>query len=194
MHFFHFVGGVLLLLLTPGPTNTLMMLAGYSSGWRTSVGLIAAELGGYLAIIISIGLVAATVFVAYPQASLWMKGLAAAWVLFLSWRLWRSSHSAKEPEEAIGPRTVFMTTLLNPKAPIIALVLLPQGSAHEVLPWLLGFALLVVLAANLWLAVGSLVANGSGKLLTPPAMRKCSAAGLLGFAVLLAGSSVHATG
>lgn len=46
MHILSFTAALLLLLLTPGPTNTLMMLAGYERGWRSSLRLIGAELTG----------------------------------------------------------------------------------------------------------------------------------------------------
>ncbi len=39
---------LLVLLLTPGPTNTLMALAGAERGWTRALRLIPAELAGYL--------------------------------------------------------------------------------------------------------------------------------------------------
>jgi threonine/homoserine/homoserine lactone efflux protein len=192
MQIFQFIGAVLLLLLTPGPTNTLIMLAGYAKGWRASAWLSGVELFGYLAVIIPVTLIAAPVAAAFPDAMLWMKILAVAWVLSLSWRLWRSAGPAAHAGDGGVARQVFITTVLNPKAPIIALAIMPQLPFLEVLPWLAVFSVSVLLAANLWLVAGSLVAKGGGALLSPRTVRKMAATGLLCFAAILAGSAVHA--
>lgn len=192
MHVVQFVGAVLLLLLTPGPTNTLMMLAGYLGGWRSSTRLIAAEVAGYLVVILPITLLAAPLVAAFPDAFRWMKVIAVAWVLFLSWRLWRSSAASGNARQEVAAWRVFATTVLNPKAPIIAIAVMPQLSLPDVIPWIAGFSGLVVLAANMWLAAGAFVARGSGRLLAPRTVQKLAASGLLCFAAILAGSSVHA--
>ncbi len=192
MHLLSFSAAVLLLLLTPGPTNTLMMLAGYGRGWRGSLVLIAAELAGYLLVIVPVLLVAAPVSVLYPSALLWARGVAAVWVLFLSWRLWHASNHPPAPGSEVDGLRVLLTTALNPKAPIIALVIMPQGPLVELLPWIMVFSGFVVLVANLWLMAGALVAGGGGPLLGPGIVRKSAATGLFGFGLLLVSSSVHA--
>ncbi|MCB5203230.1 threonine transporter RhtB [Neorhizobium sp. T786] len=192
MHVLPFIAGILLLLLTPGPTNTLMMLAGYARGWKSSLTLVVAELGGYLTVIIPVCLVAAPFFTAYPVALLWARGAAVVWILFLSWRLWRSAGEDKPAGGEVDARRVYVTTVLNPKAPIIALAIMPQGAFLEILPWLGLFSGLVLFAANSWIVGGALVARGAGSMLSPQTVKKVAATGLLGFAVLLAGSSVHA--
>ncbi|CAD7030021.1 threonine transporter RhtB [Pseudorhizobium endolithicum] len=192
MHVLSFSAAVLLLLLTPGPTNTLMMLAGYGRGWRGALTLIAAELAGYLLVIVPVLLVAAPALALYPSALVWARGVAAVWVLFLSWRLWYAANRPPAPGGDLDGLRVFLTTALNPKAPIIALVIMPQIPFVELLPWLVLFSGFVVLAANLWLIAGAQAARGAGRRLGPGIVRRLAAAGLFGFALLLASSSVHA--
>ncbi len=54
MTLLQFILAILLLLCTPGPTNTLMALGGYSRGWARALPLIGGELGGYLTVIVPV--------------------------------------------------------------------------------------------------------------------------------------------
>ena len=81
-----FTLAILLLLCTPGPTNTLMALGGYARGWLRGLPLIAGELGGYLLVIVPVATLAAPFFDAYPQALVWAKLAAGVWVLYLGYR------------------------------------------------------------------------------------------------------------
>jgi threonine/homoserine/homoserine lactone efflux protein len=186
-----FVLAILLLLCTPGPTNTLMALGGYARGWLRALPLIAGELGGYLSVIVPVATLAAPVFQAYPQASLATKAAAVVWVLHLSVRLWISARKPAEEAEEISVRQVFVTTILNPKALIIALVIMPRGDLVTLLPWLILFAGLVLLAANGWILFGRLMRGTGGFALKPVVIRRVAAACLLLFAMILAGSSLQ---
>jgi threonine/homoserine/homoserine lactone efflux protein len=184
MTLLQFTFAILLLLCTPGPTNTLMALAGFSRGWAGALPLIAGELGGYLTVIIPVATVAAPFFAAYPQASLIAKAAAVIWVLWLSYGLWNSERKSGSGAE-ISLRQVFFTTLLNPKALIIALVIMPHGAPLELLPWLGLFAGLVMLAANGWILFGSMLGQTEGFEIKPVLMRRVAAACLLVFAMIL---------
>jgi threonine/homoserine/homoserine lactone efflux protein len=186
-----FVLAVLLLLCTPGPTNTLMALGGYSRGWFRALPLIGGELGGYLLVIVPVATLAAPFFDAYPQASLAAKGAAVAWVLFLSVRLWTSARKPLDEAQDISVRQVFITTVLNPKALIIALVIMPHGAPVALLPWLILFAGLVFFAANGWILFGQLMRGAGGFAIRPVVIRRAAAACLLLFAVILASSSLQ---
>ncbi len=185
-----FVSAVLLLLATPGPTNTLMALGGYERGWKKALPLIAGELGGYLAVIAPAATLAVPFFGAYPQASLWAKLGAGAWVLYLSYRLWTSKHSQHGTAE-VSFRQVFVTTTLNPKALIIALVIMPHGAPLVLLPWLLLLAMLVVIAANGWILVGNLMRQTALVEIKPVLVQRVAAGCLMLFAVVLASSSIQ---
>ncbi len=186
-----FVFAILVLLCTPGPTNTLMALGGYERGWLAAWPLILGELCGYLAVIVPVATLAAPVFDAYPQAGLLAKLLAGVWILSLSYRLWTTRAGSGGPPK-ITVRQVALTTLLNPKALIIALVIMPHGGFVDLLPWLALFALLVGLAANGWILAGMSMRRATRIHIAPDLIRKTAAAFLLVFATILAGSSIHA--
>jgi len=139
------------LLLTPGPTNTLLAVAGAEAGFARALRLIPAEMAGYLVTTVPLAMFGAALIDGIPGAGTAMTGLAAFWVLWLAFGLWRKP-DAERPVRVTGSK-VFVTTLLNPKALIIGLVLLPgvSGLWHGVVL----FAGLIALVAGLWAGVGA---------------------------------------
>jgi threonine/homoserine/homoserine lactone efflux protein len=142
------------LLLTPGPTNTLMAVAGAERGWRAGLALIPAELLAYLAITLPLAVAGAGLMAAVPGLKPAVTGAAALWVLVLAVRMWR----VPKPEATVSvtPARVLVTTLLNPKALIIGLVLLP---GDPLAPRAALFAGLIICVAAAWLWLGARLAR-----------------------------------
>lgn len=145
---------ILLLLVTPGPTNTLMFLAGAERGLPRAARLIPAELAGYLTTVIPLTLIGAPLFAAMPKAQALVAVLAGLWVAFLALRLCRLPQ-AVPGMVSVGWQSVVVTTLLNPKALIFGLVLLPDPT--RAVQNIGSFVLQVVLVALLWIAFGDRV-------------------------------------
>lgn len=149
---------VVALLATPGPTNTLMLVAGAERGLAGAARLIPAELAGYLITILPLVLVGAALLAAVPGLHMAVTLAAALWVAVLALRLWGlpGAHAAGR----VDARALFVTTALNPKALIFGLVILPSpdGLATN----LALFAGLVVAVAVLWAAVGAILQGGTG--------------------------------
>lgn len=141
------------LLLAPGPTNTLLALAGAERGWLRALRLIPAEVAGYLLAVIPLATAGAALAAAAPGLSSALAALAALWVLWLALRLWRLP-AAAAGAPAVTARRVFVTTLLNPKALVTGLVLLPAAGA-ALAPRMLVFAVLVIGIAALWAGLGA---------------------------------------
>ncbi|MBP1804328.1 LysE family transporter [Rubellimicrobium aerolatum] len=112
------------LLVTPGPTNTLMAIAGAERGWRRAIRLVPAELCAYLATTLPLALLGAALLARAPQAKVAVTALAALWVGWLAVAMWRVP-PARAGVVTVTARRVAVTTLLNPKALIFGLVLLP---------------------------------------------------------------------
>lgn len=143
---------ILALLMTPGPTNTLLFLGGAAGGLRAALRLVPAELAGYLLAVVPLALFGAPLLQALPGAQAMIALAAGLWVAWLAFRLW-----AQPPGQAqafrIGARAVLVTTLLNPKALIFGLVLLP--AAPQMTTGIALFAALVAGVAVLWGAAGA---------------------------------------
>jgi threonine/homoserine/homoserine lactone efflux protein len=169
------------LLLSPGPTNTLIAIGGATRGFLPALPLIGAEVAGYLAVITPLALVGRPLLDAHPELATGVRILAAAWVMVLALRLW-SAPPQTGAQRLVTFQRVLVTTLLNPKALVIALVLLPATTPLGLLPWLAGFALTVVVVASLWVAAGALLGRATAGQL-PPLLRR-GAAGYLGFVAI----------
>lgn len=184
-----FTFAILALLLTPGPTNTLLTVAAATRGLRASVPLLAGELLGYLAVIVPLATIAAPLLDGRPALAAGLRIIAACWVLFLAVRLWRVSSEQKAEQEAapITIRQVFLTTMLNPKAPIIGLVIMPHGTLAEIAPALGLFSLLVLSAGTSFLTLGHVV--GKAPVLSPRLVYRIAAVFLLLFSAGLVGSA-----
>ena len=184
-----FTFAILALLLTPGPTNTLLTVAAATRGLRASVPLLVGELLGYLAVIVPLATIAAPLLDGRPALAAGLRIAAACWVLFLAVRLWRVSSEQKAERQA-APITigqVFLTTMLNPKAPIIGLVIMPHGTLAEITPALGLFSLLVLTAGTSFLTLGHVV--GKAPVLSPRLVYRIAAVFLLLFSAGLVGSA-----
>jgi threonine/homoserine/homoserine lactone efflux protein len=177
---------LVVLLLTPGPTNTLMALAGAERGLRRAAALIPVELCAYLAVALPLAVAGASLIAAVPGLRPMVTAAAAAWVLWLAIRMWHRPRAALTGAATVTPLGVFVTTLLNPKALIVGLVLLPGT------PLTLRVAVfsgLVVGAAVVWICLGAALARrGDGPTLgLPPRVRRAAALwlGLLSAALAL---------
>ncbi len=143
---------ILALLMTPGPTNSLVLLAGAERGLAGALRLVPAELAGYLLTVLPLALFGAAVLADLPALRMAVTLAAAVWVAVLAVRLWRVPATGAG-QATVGARALFVTTALNPKALIFGLVLLPspEGLAAN----LTLFAVLVVLVALAWAGLGA---------------------------------------
>ena len=171
-----FVLSVLTLLSTPGPTNTLLAASGAVVGVRRSLPLLVGELTGYLAAILAIRL-ALEPFFENPVISIGFKVVVALYLAFTAIRLWKVPVATSR--SVVKTRNVFATTLLNPKAFIFAIGVIPNDAAH-VAPYFAGFSACVVTVGFLWLVFGQ-VAGAQFGLLVP----RIASVALGGFASLI---------
>ncbi len=179
---------VLLLLVTPGPTNTLLAVAGAERGWARAVRLVPAELGGYLATVAPLALLGARFLDRAPAARAGLTLLAAAWVAWLAVSMWRLPRAAAG-QVTVTARRVAATTLLNPKALVFGLLVLPAAEAGRQALNLALFAAEVALVASAWAAVGASLRAGAadGAPGLPPAWRRAASVVLGGMSLWLFG-------
>lgn len=154
-----FFSAVLALLLSPGPTNTLMCLAGARAGLRGVASLLPAELLGYLSANLPLAWLGAGLLARWRSAAAGLQLVAAAWVMFLAVRLCAACADGRAQAQVTWGR-VYLTTLLNPKAFIFGMVLLPAPADADFAPKLALFGAMVVAVALLWGGAGTLTRAG----------------------------------
>lgn len=177
------------LLLTPGPTNTLMALAGAERGWAGALRLAPVEVAAYGLVTVPLALLGESLFAAHGPARFTVTLLAAAWVAFLAVRLWRLPLGARAMAEGgQGAWKLFTTTLSNPKGLVIGLVLLP--SQHDIAAAVAAFLAILLAVSAVWAGIGSTIA-ASG-VAQKPVVRRAFACWLGALSLWLAGAAFSA--
>ena len=183
-----FILAVLLILATPGPTNTVMATAGASNRGDGPWLYVAGELVGYLAIVLLARLLLLPLIAAVPVLELVLKLAVVGYLLYAAVRLWRRGVKVGADGKKIGPLLVLTTTMLNPKGLIFALSIIPKE--HPMLwAFFAGFGAMIVVVGSLWFLFGKALAALSGE--HARVIPRVGATALIGFAGYLALSLVH---
>ena len=172
---------VLAILATPGPTNTLLAISGASAGFRRSLIMVPAELGGYVTAILLVGLVVGPAL-SQPGPFVAVRAVITLYLAYLSIRLWRLPPPELRAARGVVPRDVLVTTLLNPKASIFALAIVPMQSAGWPY-YLAGFCALLVPMSLLWIGIGIAMRRGLFTVDASALVNRIGAAVIAAFAV-----------
>lgn len=181
-----FLAVVVTILLTPGPTNTLLAASGATSGWRSSITLIPLECLGYLLATTLWGGLLRQLLAEQPLLLNAIKLVSAIYIAKLGMDLFRGAlvnpDNAHAP--AIGGLQLLVATLLNPKAAVFALAIFPLqtwdglGNYTAVLGSFIGA---VAIIGTLWIVFGAALIRGRFRWLTPGRFKRFSAFVLFGF-------------
>ena len=189
-----FIGLVVTILLTPGPTNTLLASSGIQVGIRKSLALIPAEALGYLISITIWGLIIGSVSKQFPSVPVILKLFSAGYILFLALKLWRTANRDENFNHAtIRARELFFATLLNPKALLFASAIFPTHvwqNASAYTSHMLVFLLLIVPIAFFWTFIGSVICSNKVTWLNQRNMQRTASLFLVSFTVPLSYSAL----
>ena len=189
-----FIGLVVTILLTPGPTNTLLASSGIQVGIRKSLNLIPAEALGYFISISVWGLIIGTVEKQFPTVPTILKLFSAGYILFLALKLWRTANRDENfNQPSIRARELFVATLLNPKALLFASAIFPTyvwQNASAYVSHMLCFLLLIVPIAFFWTFIGSIICSNQVSWLNQRNMQRTASLVLVSFTVPLSYSAL----
>lgn len=189
-----FIALVATILLTPGPTNTLLASSGIQVGIKKSFRLIPAEAFGYLIAISCWGFLIGKVTTHAPLLPIILKLFSAFYIVYIAIKLWRTAdleHSLAQP--TIRSLELFCATLLNPKALLFASAIFPVSvwkNLDYYVVHMLMFLLLLIPIAFFWTFLGSVLASNRIKWLNQSNMQKTASLVLMSFSIPMSYSAI----
>ena len=122
-----------LVLIVPGPTNTLLFSSGISVGLTRTLPLLFAEGAGYVIAISAWGVSLLAFAVAHPQILSVIKLACASYLLLLAAKMWaRGTLEEDRRSKPVTWHDVVVATLLNPKAFLLASTAFPLQAFQNV--------------------------------------------------------------
>jgi threonine/homoserine/homoserine lactone efflux protein len=187
--------GIIVVLITPGPTNTLLAAAGLRQGARRSLPLIGAELAGYLVSISAWGRFLAQAAHTLPWLPTGLRIASGLYIAYLAVDMWRAAVALPgSAQRANGPRALFVATLLNPKALLFAGTIFPSAAFEQFAAYAFAmslFACLLVPIALAWISFGAALGSGKLRWLDPVKMQRAASIVLGMFSLSLAWAALH---
>jgi threonine/homoserine/homoserine lactone efflux protein len=151
---------------------------------RRSLSLVPAEAAGYSIAILTLGLALGPVLSGAPMLAGILRSAVGIYLLLLAIRLWRRGGIGLVTGAVVTPVQVFLTTLLNPKAIVFALGIVPFGT-ERVWLYMLGFLLLLISVSLGWITAGAMLGGAAGRRGWGGMVPRVGAAAVATFAVLL---------
>lgn len=177
-----YLGACFLLAIVPGPTVTVIVANALARGTGAGLAIVAGTQAGFLVmtLVVALGMQALVAFMGW--AFDWIKLIGAAYLVWLGWKMWRSSG---ELGEARAERTKsrlamavegFLVILSNPKALIFLGAFLPQfvDVTQPTFPQVMILGLFFMLVAGSTDAIYAIIAGRARGLLSAARVRVIS--------------------
>ncbi|CDY79793.1 Putative threonine efflux protein [Caballeronia glathei] len=181
---------IVIVLITPGPTNTLLAAAGLRQGVARAIPLIGAELAGYLISISLWGFFLITASRGMPWLGPALRIASGIYIGYLAVHMWRAAIALTDTgEPAITLRALFLATLLNPKGLLFASTVFPANAFTDAAHYaraMAEFAALLVPIALAWIAFGAGMGNGRLTWIDPVKVQRGASLVLGAFSLSLA--------
>lgn len=157
----------LVALITPGPNNIMLLTSGLHFGMARTVPHMAGVVGGFMLMVILVGLGLGAVFTAYPQVNIIMQYAAAVYLLYLAWKIATAEPmvAGQEDERTARKPMSFLAAAMfqwvNPKAWIIVAGAISLYVPHDhyslgVLIIALIFGVVGIPSVAVWAGCGSM--------------------------------------
>jgi threonine/homoserine/homoserine lactone efflux protein len=175
-----FVIAVFGLLFMPGPTNSLLALAGAQVGFVRAWRLAPAQAIAYVVVVTSLR---STIGLVLEHLAWTFRLVASLYLLWLAYKLWHWRPSLSS-QELITAREVFVTTMVNPKGLIIAIALIPIDTSAEI-PYVTVVALAAVICGIWWIGLGAIVKSNLQPVRKVQFLSRIGSAVMISFAITL---------
>lgn len=161
-----------LLLLMPGPTNTLLLRSGVLSGFRPAWPLSLLECLAYLLQISFWGYLLSHIGDSAPWCLKWVQLASVAYLIKTSYRLWRHPDNPRNPlpEARVSRLHFFLLTLINPKGLLVVSFIVPVQTFADItlyLHFVAQFSAVVIPVGCTWVLFGARIRRSGHAWLTP---------------------------
>lgn len=189
-----FISLVITILLTPGPTNTLLASSGIETGVKKSLKLIPAEVIGYFIAITVWGVLINSIAESLPILPPVLKLCSAAYIIYLAFKLWKTSTvDADLNQPSITAKSLFCATMLNPKALLFASAVFPIAAWSSLQSYTVHMGLFLCLItpiALFWIFIGSVLVANRISWLNQKNLQRTASLVLVSFSIPLSYSAV----
>ena len=113
------MGFIIVMTVTPGPNNFMLLASGANFGFRRSIPHILGITLGCQVLLVAVALGLGSLLLAWPQALDVLRVLCVLILFYLAWLLVRPGSSSSDPEKRPRPLTLLEAALfqwVNPKA------------------------------------------------------------------------------
>ncbi|MDB5776759.1 MAG: lysine transporter LysE [Herbaspirillum sp.] len=152
-----------LVLMLPGPTNTLLLSSGLKVGIRRTLPLVAAEALGYVTAISLWGFFLLSFATSAPWFLDVVKLLCSVYILWLAVKMWTQSRMLDDRNAGpVSIREIFAVTVMNPKALLFASTLFPLEafkSAEYFACAVIAFLMILAPISIAWSSLGGLLTS-----------------------------------
>lgn len=185
------VSALVLLLVVPGPTNTLLLRAGVLFGCAASWRLVFIECLAYLLQVSLWGVVLAYLESYSPWVVKATQLAAACYLLYVSYTLWRRKGDAIGPgKDRFSDLYFFWLTVMNPKGLLIVSFIAPAGAFATLTGYgafMATLALVVIPVGATWIVLGSQFNGIQKPWLSPLKINRATSVAIVCFATLMMG-------
>ena len=133
-----FVIFALVMYLTPGPNNVMLLSSGLTYGFRRTLPHIAGITFGMAFMIAAVGLGLGTIFIAYPLLQTILKYAGAAYLIYLAIVIALSGMAPSAQDNARGPMTFWGAAVfqwVNVKGWVMVIGTITAYAAIASFPW-----------------------------------------------------------
>nr|WP_177318127.1 LysE family translocator [Burkholderia ubonensis] len=186
---------VSLVLIVPGPTNTLLLSAGLKAGIRDTWPLVASEAAGYVIAISMWGFFLHALAAGNNWMLIGIKLLSSGFIFYLAVKMW--TKGPKLHDLARGPvskRDLFFATLMNPKALLFASTLFPLAAFRSVSQFAIAIGVFLVVLVPIgvgWSSLGGLLTSNRNWADRASTLLRCASIVLLMFSGTLVYSAFN---
>lgn len=147
---------------TPGPNTMMLFASGVNFGFRRTLPHMFGIGVGFLALLLAIGFGLGTLLTAFPALYLVLKGMGAAYLVYIAWRI-ASSDTLPEARAGARPMSFFEAAAfqwVNPKAWVMLVTAMgiytdPQRYTDTVILIFIAFAIATIPCVAAWAGFGS---------------------------------------